>query len=163
MRAELTPAVLRAVERAGSDLQILLLALLEEEEGRAAQWLMGCGVSLPICRDTLQKTPLKSAFALEKLIPGATALALQFTGEYAIGGDHLLLAVVCHEPDVQALLQACGVNLTMVTALAESEQNGLAVGGPLDPSPPNEQVDTAPLLHALPQPHRATARGGGDY
>ncbi len=163
MRAELTPAVLRAVERAGSDLQILLLALLEEEEGRAAQWLMGCGVSLPIFRDTLQKTPLKSAFALEQLIPGATALALQFTGEYAIGGDHLLLAVICHEPDVQALLQACGVNLTMVTALAESEQNGLAVDEPLDLSPATEQLDTARILDACANRAREALRVVEDY
>src|SRR5260370_982451 len=51
----------------------------------------------------------------------------------------------------------------MVTALAESEQNGLAVDEPLDLSPATEQIDTARILDACANRAREALRVVEDY
>ena len=163
MHAEFTPFVSRALDRAGSDLRLLLLALLEEDEGRAARWLSNAGASLPAVRAALQDGALEPAFAPERVFPTSTEFAVKTTGERAIAGDHLLIAIICQEPDVLKLMLAAGLDMSAIQLLSARDEETLELDEPLDLSTAPEQLDSARILDACGNRAREALRVVEDY
>src|SRR5262245_4602553 len=101
MRAEITPAVARALEAArdwteklgagDTSARHLMLALLEENEGRVAELLAHCGVSAEALRPTILELPISGGGpGLDDILAAALALAVERTGERSVASEHVL-------------------------------------------------------------------------
>jgi thiamine-phosphate pyrophosphorylase len=120
MLEDISPAVERALDAArkkGADGQIdavhLLLALIEDEESRAARVLIEHGGDLDVVRRLLQTHP-GFAFDAPAVIRGAREIAGERT-ESTITGEFLLLGLIHSSSQLHKALQQAGVSVERIT------------------------------------------------
>src|SRR5580658_9878531 len=105
MHEQFTPAVQRAhqaarewARRLGHDQPTpatVLLGLLDEEEGQAAQILIRSGAALPNIRESLsRRAPNDDEATILSVQAAAARLARELGGERTVKSEHLLLALL---------------------------------------------------------------------
>lgn len=158
MTAELTPAVVRALEaaqrhaasRGVASVEPLdvLHGLLEEDEGRAAALVIGAGLDHAAYRGEVGVPPPTPAGAAPlplhaeawEALEHARSLAVELSGERTIASEALLLALLRSGPRLRALLEGHGLRMERLDAAASKAQ--------LPPLLPDEPLaDTPDLLH----------------
>jgi thiamine-phosphate pyrophosphorylase len=179
---ELTPAASRALHGArqwagrlsAAKIQPrhLLLALVDEEEGRAARLLVRLGLSPSALRQALAPeaaaADLVTAAALpmdesiSTILRQARHVALEASGERTVAGDHLLLALLHCEPKLVAQL-GVALNRDAVELATAGECPALELNPPLDLSEPAERMTTARILDAAANRAREGLRVLEDY
>jgi thiamine-phosphate pyrophosphorylase len=180
MLPNLTPAVARALEVAQSlarnagagavEPRHLLLALLHEEEGRAATALTRAGVYLsayaftepaPIGEKSVDTLPLGS-LAYE-VLTYAREVADELTGDRTIAGDHVVLALVRRDPELCDELIRHGLHVDRLESELAPHQPPLRLDEPLTLAESTEQIDTARILDASGNRAREALRVLEDY
>lgn len=177
MRVEITPAVARALGAArdwGVKLGAreagavhLMLALLEESEGRVAQLLCQVGAEVAPLRSTFLQLPAPSAGrgpAVDEILSAALTLAVERTGERAVASEHVLVAILREDAALRRALDEAGVN-TAELEKAAVPAAGLPLGldEQLDLTAPAEMMDTARILDAAANRAREALRVIDDY
>ena len=143
---DVSPAVERALEAARKqagdrplDAVRLFLALIEDDEGRAALVLAEAGGDLAAVRDTLAgHSPLP--FDLAAVLTGARRGGRR-ADETTITGEYLLVGLVRAGEGFHVPLRAAGVQVERLTRPAELPP--LAVGEPLEIRDPADVVSAA--------------------
>jgi thiamine-phosphate pyrophosphorylase len=172
MIPELTPASRRALlaaERWAAHLKDaevqarhLLLALLDEEEGRVAVLLQGQGISLKRARALLAAgamDPLAAAEdgraerppapALVPVVYAARQVALDAAGVPTVASEHLLAAILRDDEHMRNVLTPLGLDLDRLQTALEGEQGlPLTLDEPLELGERTEVLDTARILDA---------------
>jgi len=150
----------------------LLLGLLEEDEGRAADLVRAAGLTweayeswrgpLP-ASDSPAGTPLATASLV--LLRQARNLAVELTGEGTVSSEPLLLALLGGgESRLAAELAALGFRLDRLEALlAERKPPPVSLEEPLRLVEPTESIDTARILDAAGNRAREALRVVEDY
>lgn len=177
MRAEVTPAVARAIQSA-RDWTVklgathsrplhLFLGLLDEPEGRVAELLAQCGTVVEGVRQSLldARWPISpGAPDLDQILSAARLLAIERTGERTIASEHILAAILQHDADVRSVLESAGVDTAAVEAAAiPATGPPLGLDEPLDLSETVERLDTARILDAAANRAREALRVIDDY
>jgi thiamine-phosphate pyrophosphorylase len=182
MLTNITPAVRRALHAAqrwaaASELQPihLLLGLLEEEEGRAAELLTRAGVDIAAARVKLGEgqaaagpapvdLPLQLSPVLRAVWDRAWTLAAELAADRALATEHLLLALLAEDSTVRRSLQALGLNFAQLEAAVLSAAGPpLRLEEPLQLADPTGQIDTARILDASANRAREALRVVEDY
>jgi thiamine-phosphate pyrophosphorylase len=172
MTPELTPAARRALAAAQrwaahlGDAEVwprhLLLALLDEEEGRAAVLLQMHGVLLAQARGLLapeSRQPLPAAedealdgpFApnLQPVIYSARQVAIEVSGQTTIASEHLLAAILRDDEELRSSLADVGLDFDRLLATLQGEQGTpLTLDEPLELGEVTDAVDAARILDA---------------
>jgi thiamine-phosphate pyrophosphorylase len=172
MTPELTPAARRALIQAldwaallaasAPEPRHVLLALLDEEQGRAAELLKAHGLDLPAVRTALAErevvplmqpaealTVSEVSHRLHPLVYAARNLALELTGERTVASEHLLLAAFECDTSLQAVLAPLGLAIECLTAdLQGPEGPSLRLDEPLQLADSVELIDSARILDA---------------
>lgn len=173
MRDDHTPAVLRAIEaasnwanrlrRPATDPLVLALALLDDDEGQAAELLVRAGVDLPAGRVRLQSS-VEDAGSLADVWTVAADLARSLSGERTIRSDHLILALVQTSEPVRSELAAAGLDVEGLLQCAQADGPApLALDEPLDLAEQPEDMATARILDAAANRAREALRVIEDY
>jgi thiamine-phosphate pyrophosphorylase len=184
MSCNLTPAGIRAVEGAkrwanregAAEVQPehLLFALLEEDEGRAAQLLTGAGLDLAAFQNKHHRPAAESAqtdesqaktgAAVDRVVERARDLALESSADRSIATEQLLLALVLEEEAVCLLLKAEGVDIEqLVCSVSPEEDLRIQIDGPSDVPAPSAVMDAARILDASANRAREALRVIEDY
>ncbi len=187
MTPELTPAVSRALaiaqrcaNRFGAEEvepRHLLLALLQEHEGRSATLLFSQGMDLDRLRQHLgaerllenandQITPEEPSpsYRLQHLLREARRIGLELTGESVVASEHLLLAVLHEDAALRSELESLGLDLKeLEAAISGPEGPSLPLDEPLHLLEPTEQIDLARILDANANRAREAIRVVEDY
>jgi thiamine-phosphate pyrophosphorylase len=174
MRLEYTPAVERALELAqhwarqansAPTAVDLFLALIEEEESRAAQLLLRAGVSAAQARACMRAQAVSAGEtpSVLSLLGQARDLALTMGGERTVGSEHVMLALLRSET-IQAPLRARGLDLSRIEdALHASPRPTLKLEDPLDLAEPAEWIDSARIIDVNANRCREALRVVEDY
>jgi thiamine-phosphate pyrophosphorylase len=185
MFCNLTPAGTRAIEGAKrwarrlGDTQVqpehLLFALLEEDEGRAAQLLTGAGLDLAAFQYKHHRPAVESAkgpserpatpgAAVERVLERARDLALELSADRSVATEQLLLALILEEEAVCLLLKAEGVDIDRLVCSVSPEDNvPIEMERPSDLPSVSESVDAARILDASANRAREALRVIEDY
>src|SRR6516162_814799 len=105
MRLEFTPAVERALELAQQcagkagvppTIKRLFLALIEEEESKAAGVLIRAGMPVAEARASIHALPITDVASptLATLLGRAREMALELGGERTVDSEHVMLALL---------------------------------------------------------------------
>jgi thiamine-phosphate pyrophosphorylase len=163
---ELSPAVERALDaarRRTPDAELnavhVLLALIADDEGRAAQVLVEAGGELEPIRQFLEAHPA-IPFDLPGVLTGAREVAGE-RDETAITGEYLLLGLVRSSALLHEPLRCARVRIDELTQSAELPP--LAVGEPLAIPDPVEYVAAARVVDANANRTREALRVLDDY
>jgi thiamine-phosphate pyrophosphorylase len=172
MIPDLTPAAeraLRSAKRWAEQLAVaqvaprhLLLALLDEEEGRVAVLLQSQALDLRRVREALAPghagplAPMEPApgnrtveAALQPAVFAARQLALDVSGERTVASEHLFIAILQQEKELHRTLAELGFHLEcVVTDLRGDSGPNLTLDEPLQLGEPVELIDTARILDA---------------
>jgi thiamine-phosphate pyrophosphorylase len=178
MYSEWTPAAARAAEAAQryalqeNAAEVvpshLLLGLVEEEEGKAAQLLAAAGFPLARLRRPLpapKDAPLPPlGAASQKILGHASSLARELEGQVIVTSSAMLLSLLRLDEELRCALQAGGLDIDQLERgiLAESEPP-LEFHEPLHLSEPAEVVDAARVLDANYNRAREALRVIEDY
>ena len=181
MLPEVTPAVARALEAAASfaraagaaaiDPLHLFHGLLVEEEGRAFLAATDAGLDADRCRGTIPPSAITAPGETGALAPRtqtalrlARALVREHTGEEAVSGDVLLVALVQTDDALRATAEGLGLSLSRLEATV------LPAAGPplelhesLDFSGLAADMSVARLLDAAANRAREGLRVAEDY
>jgi thiamine-phosphate pyrophosphorylase len=185
MFPDLTPAVVRALEvarqlagqRGASEVQPihLLLALLEEEEGRAATLLGRAGLvpgSFKDARETINREAAPGTAGVspplapetQQILADAREVAGDLSNEGMIAGDHLVVALLRRDEPLRHDLETCGLDTARLEAEVTSASSApLRLDEPLQLLEPTEQVDAARILDAAANRAREALRVLEDY
>jgi thiamine-phosphate pyrophosphorylase len=163
---DISPAVERALEAARKqagdtrlDAVRLLLALIEDDEGRAARALTEAGGDLAAVRDALAgHAPLP--FDLAAVLTGARQVAGE-RDETTVTGEYLLVGLVRAGEGFHIPLRAAGVQVEQLIRRAELPP--LAVGERLDIRDPTDVVSAARVVDANANRAREALRVLDDY
>lgn len=163
---DVSPAVERALEAARkqageSPLNAvhLFLALIEDDEGRAAQTLIEAGGDLAAIREGLaDHVPLP--FDLAAVLTGARQVAGE-RDETMITGEYLLVGLVRSNDPFHEPLRRAGVRIEQFTETVELPP--IAVGIPLDIRDPADVVSAARAVDANANRAREALRVLDDY
>jgi thiamine-phosphate pyrophosphorylase len=166
MIEDVSPAVERALEAARkqageSPLNAvhLFLALIEDDEGRAAQTLTEAGGDLAAIREGLaDHAPLP--FDLAAVLTGARQVAGE-RDETMITGEYLLLGLVRSNDPFHEPLRRAGVRIERIVETVELPP--IAVGIPLDIRDPADVVSAARAVDANANRAREALRVLDDY
>jgi thiamine-phosphate pyrophosphorylase len=140
----------------------LLLALLHEEEGRAAVALRQQGVSPDSVRTSLGvPEPVefdlttvtgdrgRLSLGFERVLANARSLALELAVETTVSSEHVLVALLQHEPELARALEPVGLDLAKLKDLLRKPQSEpLILVEPLELVEASEQIDLARVLDA---------------
>jgi len=178
MHSEWTPAVARAVRAAqyfalhANAAEVasthLLLGLVEEAEGKAAQVLDAAGLPLDRLRQPLPPTtdaslPPLGAVA-EAILSHAHSLARKLEGEPVVSGPAVVLALLRRDEDLRRSLVAEGLDFTRLErAIHAVGEPPLELHEPLRLSEPTEFIDAARVLDANGNRAREALRVVEDY
>jgi len=127
----------------------LLLALLEDEEGRAAALLLRGGLRVEDARSCLnalihEKLRLP---VVEAVLGRASELARELSGERAVGSEHVLWALIENNGDVQSRLEAAGLKKPRIEEWFHATPAApIMLEEPLDLAESPERVETARIL-----------------
>jgi thiamine-phosphate pyrophosphorylase len=176
-----TPAVGRAVElarcyaRSRSSATVLpvhlLMALLEEEEGRAFLLASAAGLSRQHFEEwcgsvkaTSDDRDISLDERTQRLLRQARELAVELTGESTLSSEAVLLAVLRGDATALAELEARGLSLARLEARLQGERPPLpALDAPLCLVEPTEWVDTSRILDVSANRAREALRVVEDY
>ena len=166
MLDDVSPAVERALaaarQRAGPaplDAVHVFLALIEDDEGRAAQVLVEAGGRLTAVRETLVAQP-----GVRFDLPAVLTAAREVAGERAettVTGEFLLLGLVRSAGVLHQPLQSAGVLVEKLTRTADIP--AVPLPEPLDLRDPVEHVATARVVDANANRAREALRVLDDY
>jgi thiamine-phosphate pyrophosphorylase len=166
MLDDVSPAVERALDAArrragdaGLDAVHLFLALIEDDEGRAAQLLVDAGGELPVVRDALN-VHAAVPFDLAAVLVGAREVAGQ-RAESTVTGEFLLLGLVQSSPPIRDSLARSGVLVEKLTRPADIPT--LPLDDPLDLRDPADHVAAARVVDANANRAREALRVLDDY
>jgi thiamine-phosphate pyrophosphorylase len=138
----------------------LLLALLDEAEGRPALLLQGQGLAVEAVRAQLGGTPTAPPAeagtprrdveeSTRRWVYAARRLAADLAGESTVASEHLLLAVLAEDAPTRAALEPIGLDLQRLLADVRAHQAGpLPLDEPLRLPESAEQIDAARILDA---------------
>jgi thiamine-phosphate pyrophosphorylase len=171
-----TPAAARALEsaarRSGSEPGEpvrpvdLLLALLEEDEGRAATVLRGAGLD-PAAAGARLSDPsgrVALADAAPGMLPVARRLARELTPDAIVNTEHLLLSLLGADEGLARFLEDLGLDRAgLDDALRHAHTAPLPLIDALDLGATTETIDTARLLDAAANRAREALRVIEDY
>lgn len=179
---DVTPATARALEAAARWARHesapavqpthLLLGLLEEEEGRAAQLLREAGVALEQLRsgDRPPHEPgasLPFARDVREILLAASTVAASLSNDPSIASEHLLFALLLQDETVRGRLQTQGLDWPGLEATIREAQHGhqapLELEEPLDLGRPIERMDRSRVLDAASNRAREALRVLEDY
>jgi thiamine-phosphate pyrophosphorylase len=178
MHPEWTPAVARAVSAAQRFAQYdhsaevlpahLLLGLIEEEEGKAAELLNGAGLPLgrvrrPVPSPTEEPLPPLSADA-HAVVALALSLARDHEGESVVSSSAVLHALLRREERLRRSLEADGLDVDRLErAIRAQSEPPLEMHEPLQLRQPTDLVDTERILDANFNRAREALRVVEDY
>jgi thiamine-phosphate pyrophosphorylase len=178
MHSEWTPAVARAVHAAqrhafhSNAAEVvpmhLLLGLVEEEEGKAAQLLTAAGLSLDHVRRPLPPGTEASlpplGVAARAILTHANSLARELEGEAIVSGPAVVLALLRRDEDLRRLLESEGLDFGRLERTFHAEgEPPLEHHEPLHLSEPTDQIDAARVLDANFNRAREALRVVEDY
>src|SRR5215207_2893046 len=151
MLDDISPAVERALEaarkQAGNaplNAVHIFLALIEDDEGRAAQALVEAGGDLAAVREALAgQTPLP--FDLAAVLTGARDVAGE-RDETTVTSEYLLVGLVRAGEPLHGPLRRAGVRVERL--IQSADRTPLAVGTALDLRDPTEVVSAARAVDA---------------
>jgi thiamine-phosphate pyrophosphorylase len=152
----------------------LLLGLLHDEEGRAAEILAIAGTShQQVRRALLPELPpghaphpdFKAAMSpgVQRIMRQAADLARLFAPEGSVASDQVLLALLRHDEPLRSSLEAVGLNFARLEAEIAPSKPPITLEEPLDLGEPREQVDLARILDAAANRAREGLRVLDDY
>jgi thiamine-phosphate pyrophosphorylase len=166
MLDDVSPAVERALDAArrragegGLDAVHLFLALIEDDEGRAAQVLVGAGGQLRAVRQALE-AHAAVPFDLPAVLTGAREVAGQ-RAESTVTGEFLLLGLIRSSPPIRDSLARAGVAVEKLIHPADILP--LPLDEPLDLRDPAAHVAAARVVDANANRAREALRVLDDY
>ena len=166
MLDDISPAVERALEAArkqAGDAPLnavhILLALIADDEGRAAQAVVEAGGDLAAVRGALAAQP-PLPFDLAAVLTGARDVAGE-RDETTVTSEFLLVGLVRAGEPLHAPLRRAGVRVDQLTQSADRAP--LAVGTALDLRDPTEVVSAARAIDANANRARESLRVLDDY
>jgi thiamine-phosphate pyrophosphorylase len=178
MYSEWTPAVARAVYAAqrfaihANAAEVvpmhLLLGLVEEEEGRAAQLLTAAGFPLDRLRRPLPP-PTEASLpplgeAARVILTYAQALAREVEGEPTVSGPAVVLALLRRDEALRRFLETGGLDFGRLERTIHAEgEPPLEHHEPLQLNEPTDQIDAARVLDANFNRAREALRVVEDY
>jgi thiamine-phosphate pyrophosphorylase len=184
MRAESTPAVIRALEKAQAWAALLrepellpahvLLGLIEEEEGRPALLLAGAGLERTRIYERLAESRRLASFSAPELLPHgilveeilreARVLAREVFADPTVASEQVLLALLRGDAELRWALEGLGLRYDHLEAeLLAGQGPPLTLDEPLQLGEPNEEIDTARILDACANRAREALRVVEDY
>jgi thiamine-phosphate pyrophosphorylase len=178
MHPEWTPAVARAVNAAqrfalhDQSAQVLpahlFLGLIEEEEGKAAELLIGAGLALRRLRRSLPvptEDPLPPLSAdVDAVVALARLLARDHEGESVVSGSAVLHALLRREEKLRRSLEAEGLDVDQLDrAIRSQAEPALELHEPLQLREPTDFVDAERILDANFNRAREALRVVEDY
>jgi thiamine-phosphate pyrophosphorylase len=150
----------------------LILALLDEEEGRPALLLEQAGLSAVAVRQHLAPAAgedtggkrLPHDPALERVLGAARQLARTAAADRTVSSDQLLLALFQHDADVRRQLVSLGLNASnLEDELLALQAPALTLDEPLNLGEVGESFDAARVLDADANRAREALRVVEDY
>ncbi len=176
MSPEITPAVSRALAAAQAlaealghqraDSHHLLLALLDEEDGKPRLLLEEQDVPFATVHERLrgQLAQGPDGIAPQDLLFAARRIALDLAGESTVSSDHLLLALVRQDSLTRHVLEELGFSVEKLEArLRVLEASPIELDEPLRLVEATEQLDIARILDANANRAREALRVVEDY
>jgi thiamine-phosphate pyrophosphorylase len=175
MREETTPAVQRAFAVAEDWAKqlgcstigptALLLGLIEEEEGHAAQLLIKNGATLHSIRERLLQATLDGETDSVLTVQAtASQLARDLNGERTIRSEHLLLALLHASQSLRDALADFGVSLNQIESEIKTVSDELlSLDEPLEFVPSPVEGDIGRILDASANRAREAMRVVEDY
>jgi thiamine-phosphate pyrophosphorylase len=176
MRADWSAAAVRALDAAKLWAQRrssaqprslhLLLGLLDENEGRAADLMGKHGLKPEAALSLLSSLPEAgiSVTNVDALLQVAVKLAVDRFGEASVRSEHLLLAILQEDVGLRARLETAGLRVTeLEDTLAGKSEPALAVDDAPDLSEPAGRNETARILDAAANRAREAIRVVEDY
>jgi thiamine-phosphate pyrophosphorylase len=175
MRIDLTPAVDRALVAAArwacrlgsatADPSHLLLGLLDEEDGRAAEFLRTLGLQPTAIRTALAPNPqpIDGLANLADRTRELLGLARNLAVDDEVSGDTVVLSILAHEPSLRRELEALGLIWQPLEAEWTSRQTSLPLDEPLHLVDSTETLQTARILDAAANRAREALRVIEDY
>jgi thiamine-phosphate pyrophosphorylase len=174
MRLEFTPAVERALELAQQcagkagvppTIKRLFLALIEEEESKAAGVLIRAGMPVAEARASIHALPITDVASptLATLLGRAREMALELGGERTVDSEHVMLALLRCQV-IQTPLREAGLDMGRVEdSFALAANSALAIAEPLDLAEPSDWIETARIIDASANRCREALRAIEDY
>ncbi|MBO0700246.1 MAG: thiamine phosphate synthase [Zavarzinella sp.] len=166
MLDDVSPAVERALDaarrRAGDgtlDAVHVFLALIDDDEGRAAQVLTDADGQLPVVREALNRHAAVP-FDLAAVLSGARDVAGQ-RAESTVTGEFLLLGLVRSSAPIRDSLARSGVSVERLTRPADIPT--VPLDEPLDLRDPADHVSAARVVDANANRAREALRVLDDY
>jgi thiamine-phosphate pyrophosphorylase len=175
MPVHLTPAADRALvamsawaERLGHDSTSaihLLLALLDDEEGRAAQLVAQAGLEVGAAQQVVQSVePRHSVQTSDAIVALARNISRESASDDECRSEHLLIAILQSEPAIRSALECAGLHGEAVRdAVLAPTGSPLTLDEPLDLSESGESFETARILDASANRAREALRVIEDY
>jgi thiamine-phosphate pyrophosphorylase len=174
MREHCSPAVLRAVEAAagqafeGAAIKVaaanLLMALIEDEDGRATVLLARHGVNRDLLWEYLAGASSILDVAIDRILADAGALTREHGGEGAITSEFLLLALLRSETGLSRVLKDHGLNLPgLEREILGEKRPPLPINEPLQFDVPSEKIAAGRILDANANRAREALRLLDDY
>jgi thiamine-phosphate pyrophosphorylase len=175
MYEQSTPAVQRAFQsaeewarRLGQERPgpvALLLGLLDEEEGQAAQRLAQAGAAFPAIRERLLQFAIDDKAAdILSIHAAAARLARDLTGERTVHSEHLLLALLqVSQPLRDALSKLDVAVLEIESAVKHEDTQPLSLDDPLEFTPNAADSHLSRILDANANRAREALRVIEDY
>src|SRR4051812_24060028 len=166
MLDDVSPAVERALDaarrragEAGLDAVHVFLALIEDDEGRAAQVLIEAGGQLGVVRQALD-AHAAVPFDLPAVLTGAREVAGQ-RAESTVTGEFLLLGLLQSSRPIRDSLARAGVSVEQLTRPADIPT--VSLDEPLDLRDPSDHVAAARVVDANANRAREALRVLDDY
>lgn len=157
MRAELSPAIERAIAQAEPHrLRLgthhpgpvaLLLGLLHEDEGQAADLFAQFGLPLLIARQTLEAVPAEPLADLPLILRDTRVLVREHSEDPTLSSEFFLVALLDADEGVRDVLGKVGLNVDRLRErITGTIKEALPLDGDLLTIPPVEQVAAGRIL-----------------
>ena len=173
MQTEVTPAVGRALQAAQIEARNrgaavpepfdLLLALLDEREGRVAELLGQYGANWDELPDGIAAKSAGSS-NLDQIMFAAAKLAVERTGERCLASEDILAAILLEDKAIRTALESSGLDSVGLTAaIVPVPGPPLELDEPLDLSETVDSLETARIVDAAANRAREALRVIDDY
>ena len=174
MRAELSPAIERAIAQAEPFRArfgtyhpgpvALLLGLLQEEEGQAADLFARFGLTLERARATLESIAAEPAVDLPLILRDTRVLVSEHSEDPTLSSEFFLVALLDADEGVRRTLSTAGLEIDRLRErITGTIKEALPLDGELLTMPPVEQVAAGRILDANANRARESLRLIDDY
>ncbi len=170
-----TPAVERALVAAGEwSIRLghatinslhLLLALLDDEEGRASELVSQAGLPIQLARERLAGVdPASAGNAPDAILASARIVGGEIGGDDHCRSEHVLLAILEKEAAIRTCLEGAGLRIAEIgNAIRSSIGPPLTLDEPLELDDSGERIDASRILDASANRAREALRVVEDY